>query len=62
MLPRLARKDMRPGQMFGLMDPWWPFDRDVLVVVDATTEVSFWSGILHRWGDVGPSLRFEVLS
>jgi hypothetical protein len=53
---------MRPGQVFGFIDSWWPHRRDAMVVLDERTEVSFWTGTQYRWGDIGPSLSFEVLA
>ena len=59
---RVRRRDMKPGQVFGIVDPERPRDRDALVVVDATTEVSFWSGLRYHVGHVMPSVVFEVMS
>jgi hypothetical protein len=57
------RSAMRPGEMFGTNDAFAPFvHRDVLIVVDGKTEVSFWTGALYCWGDVGPALEFEVIA
>lgn len=52
------RSAMRPGEMFGLA-----WDRqEVLVVLDAKTEVGLWRGGSYRVGDVAPGVEFEVLS
>lgn len=59
---RLKRRDMKPGQVFGFTDPWWPHRRDAMVVIDASTELGFWTGERHCWGAVAPALSFEVLS
>ena len=59
---RVRRSKMQPGQIFGVTDPWWPNERDALVVIDADTEVSLWTGLKHNWGYVVPSMAFEVIS
>lgn len=62
------RRDMPVGEMFvcerpiGVSYPLaWPWP-EVWVVLDAHTEIGFWSGAKTRIGEVAPSLRFEVIA
>lgn len=60
---RVARKDMRPGQMFVFTHPELePWCRDVWVVIDSKREVGFWHGTQTCTGEVAPSSAFEVVS
>ena len=57
------RRDMRPGTVFGINDPWCPLGlRGAFVVVDRMTEIEFWTGTKTAWGDVCPSVPFEVIA
>ena len=63
----MRRSAMKPGQMFAVrqLTSWggWSVDRhDLLVVVDAKTEVDFWTGVEWRCGDICPGSHFEVVA
>jgi hypothetical protein len=58
------RHTLRPGQMFVptriSIGTRWLFD-DVYVVLDAKTEIGFWSGALAKLGDVAPGALVQVM-
>lgn len=65
-MPTMRRSAMRPGQVFGVWDsdrsPWVDGFRDAMIVVDAKTEIGFWTGAVGHFGDIAPGSCFEVLA
>lgn len=58
---------MKPGTIFGLVSASWLAAHqagraEAYIVIDAKTEIGFWTGAKTRIGDVAPSLHFEVLT
>jgi hypothetical protein len=56
---RVARKDLRPGQAFGIGYPG--HNPLVLVVLDDKTEVDFWRGGITAFGQIAPHSYVELL-
>jgi len=57
---------MKPGQIFGVAERRFSDGyrryRGAYVVVDAKTEIEFWTGAQAASGDVEPSTEVEVLA
>ncbi len=58
------RCEMKPGTIFGLVAASWlaAGHNEAYVVIDEKYEVGFWTGRVTKYGDVVPSLMFEVLT
>lgn len=64
-MKREKRCEMKRGTIFGLVAESWLAScgqPEAYVVIDAKTEVGFWSGARTCVGEVAPSLWFEVLT
>ena len=66
-MTRKRRSEMRPGEVFALehSTDWRGYCVDIrkaLVVVDAKSEVDFWTGVKWHVGGIAPGLDYEVLS
>jgi hypothetical protein len=56
----VSRRSLKPGQMYTM--PWMPHDRvalyprdEVWIVLDAASEIGFWSGAKTVLGEFAPS-------
>jgi len=66
-LTRVPRRSMRPGEVFGITTVlnsrgYQLTRRDAWVVVDAATEVNFWTGARACFGECASAMCVQVLS